>query len=242
MDPALGEGMEALYSVGAHLRFWLVAVCGLALDLYSKYWAFEALEQGAPPRVVVPRVLELQLMFNPGALFGIGAGYTTLFLVASLLALSLVLWMFLHSSARRWSLQIALGAILAGALGNMYDRMTVRLVEHPVYAGGVATTRYFVREPVSADDARPDTIVLTEYPPNEDALRLHVPSGMADSIAPERAYVRDFLKIPTTFGERELWPWVFNVADMLLVGGVGLLAIRLWRDRKSAPVPDAEAT
>ncbi|MGE0481700.1 MAG: hypothetical protein AB7Q17_14635, partial [Phycisphaerae bacterium] len=50
----------------------------------------------------------------------------------------------------------------------------------------------------------------------------------------------DFIKIDTTVYGRELWPWVFNVADMLLVGGVAILAIQLLRER-SAPSESAAA-
>ena len=107
---------------------------GLVLDLWSKDWAFHTLRQGGR-KGLIPYVLELQTMLNDGALFGIGSGHTGLFLLASLLALALVLWMFAQSSPRRRTLQLALGAILAGALGNMYDRTFVKLVDQPVQTG-----------------------------------------------------------------------------------------------------------
>jgi len=55
--------------------------------------------------------------------------------------------------------------------------------------------------------------------------------------------VRDFLKIVWKIGDRELWPWIFNVADVLLVIGVGLLLITFWRAPQavSEPVPEADA-
>jgi lipoprotein signal peptidase len=47
-------------------------------------------------------------------------------------------------------------------------------------------------------------------------------------------FVRDFIKIPTHWlGGRELWPWVFNVADMLLVGGVAILSLHLLSERRA---------
>ena len=210
----------ALRDLASHLCFWSIAGLGLALDLWSKRWAFQTLGLGGR-RVVIPRLLELQTMLNDGALFGIGSGQTTLFLIASALALGLVAWMFVHSPARSWLLHIALGAILAGALGNMYDRMFVRLVEQRT--GGVP--RYYVR---SDED---EWIVLREYPVRADGPVLRRSRGTSDVPEPV-GYVRDFLKIPTRlFGKREIWPWVFNVADTLLVGGVGILALRLWGER-----------
>jgi signal peptidase II len=202
---------------------------GVGLDLWSKHWAFHTLRQGGRDEII-PYVLEFQTMLNDGALFGIGSGRTGLFLVASVLALVLVFWMFAQTSARRWTLHIALGAILAGALGNMYDRAFVILAKNPV-ATASGPIYMFVTARTEAG------IELTEYPPHADALKRIV------AREPERAgFVRDFIKIPTRwFGGRDLWPWVFNVADVLLVGGVAILALHLWRDRKTHGAPPATA-
>ncbi len=241
----------------SHARLWITAAVGLSLDLWSKSWAFNTLGQGEH-RIIIPGALELQTMLNDGALFGIGAGRTTFFIIASLLALALVLWMFAQNPPRRWLLQIALGGILAGALGNMYDRVTVRLVGAYVPTERGRTFRYF--EPIR-DDGR--TITLREYPPHLPDAITHQLTGTAREHAESPAgHVRDFIKINTTAPNwswlpqairgRELWPWVFNVADTLLVGGVIILAVHLWTDRKrpqdsavaaedaSAPVPSSE--
>jgi lipoprotein signal peptidase len=178
--------------------------------------------------VIIPHLLEFQTMLNAGALFGIGGGQTLLFIVASACALLLVLWMFVQTSAQRWALHIALGGILAGAIGNMHDRIFVKLLERPWPIG------YMVR---TGQDER--GVLVQVYPPGEGTRTFPVP---ADEMPREIGFVRDFIKIPTTLPNRtwvpqkirgqELWPWVFNVADMLLVGGVAILAIHLWRDRK----------
>ncbi|RMF84635.1 MAG: signal peptidase II [Planctomycetota bacterium] len=102
----------------------------------------------------------------------------------------------------------------------MYDRATVRL--------------YFDRSlgvylaPVGENERG---VVFQEYPPGEGK-----PTRVLSNPPRLVGYVRDFIKIPTKiWGERDLWPWVFNVADMLLVGGVGILAIYFWRDRRDEP-------
>lgn len=221
----------ALAHVPSYARFLGVAALGLTIDLWSKHWAFATLGQGNPPRVIVPYVLEFQTMLNPGALFGIGGGQTMLFLIASLCALLLVFWMFSQTSPRRWMLQIALGGILAGALGNMYDRVVVKLLEKPFRHAYVVKTGETERG-----------VVCQVYPPRPGGREIVLAAGEE---LREAGFVRDFIKIPTTLPNRdwvpakirgkELWPWVFNVADMLLVGGVGILAIHLWRDRKHPP-------
>ena len=200
-------------------------VIGLALDLWSKNWAFRSLGLYGR-RKLIPRVLEFQTMMNDGALFGIGSGRTMLFLAASVLALVLVLWMFGQSSPRQRLLHVALGAILAGALGNMYDRIFVRLVELPDARGA---RRYYVKTP--SGDGR--GVILREYAPPPARPPREFPLSALPADHQAVGHVRDFIKIPTkVFGQRDLWPWVFNVADMLLVGGVGILAIRLWRERR----------
>ncbi len=247
----------------AWLRLGVVAVLGLTADLASKTWAFRTLHP-AERRVIIPHLLEFQLMLNPGALFGIGRGQTTLFLVASVFALIMVVWMFVHSSRRRWVLHLSLGAVLAGALGNLYDRVFVKLLETPV------PTRwgYVYLKPVGADAGRQ---VFEPFPPRPELGTFVLESRSASEprwiLRPERfnpavravelarpprlvGFVRDFIKIPTRwFGGRELWPWVFNLADTLLVVGVGVLAICLWRERGDAapqaaaePQPTPEST
>lgn len=225
--------MMAMRNVASHGRFWCVVVFGVGLDLWSKHWAFHTLGQNAC-RTVISGVLELRTTLNPGALFGIGRGQTTLFVIASILALVLVLWMFAQCPARRWFTQIALGAILAGALGNLYDRAFVRLVQLRGADGQIIYC-------VMSHSADGESIVLRAYPPTDDSLAREIPLADTAESARPVGCVRDFIKIPTRwFGEREAWPWVFNVADMLLVGGVGILAIRLLRDRRARVAP-AEA-
>ncbi len=243
-DPAARQAYDsppaahALGHLPSYLRFLAVAALGLVLDLWSKHWAFHTLGQGAPPSVAIPHVLEFQTMLNQGALFGIGGGQTWLFLIASACALLLVLWMFAQTSPRRWALQIALGGILAGALGNMYDRVFVKLLQNPRSVGGAPV--FMMR---TGEEER--GVIVQVYPPREGARTFSI---RAADMPSEVGFVRDFIKIPTTLPRwnwipqkvrgKELWPWVFNVADMLLVGGVGILAIHLWRDRRPPRRPE----
>ena len=242
----------AIRSGAAHVRLWGVVIAGLTLDLWSKAWAFDTLRQGGH-RQLIPYLLELHTTLNPGALFGIGAGHTEVFLVASVLALALVLWMFAQSPATGWLTHLALGAILAGALGNMYDRAFVSLVEYPVRTPVAVVTRYYVAQ--QGPDGQ--SVLLHEYPPSGDRPAHVLPLAGGERVLRPRGYVRDFIKIPTTLPRwdwispkwrgRELWPWVFNVADMLLVVGVAILSWQLLRKREHpraepGPPPSSSAT
>jgi signal peptidase II len=62
--------------------------------------------------------------FNEGALWGMGQGYTWLFATLSIVAaIGILFWLFVAGAARSLWLTIALAFIMAGTLGNLYDRM-----------------------------------------------------------------------------------------------------------------------
>ncbi len=55
----------------------------------------------------------------------------------------------------------------------------------------------------------------------------------------QQGVVRDFIKmepqIPIGKGRRiDIWPWVFNIADVLLVVGVAMLMLNFWKERRAA--------
>jgi signal peptidase II len=108
----------------AWVRFVLIAGGGLAADLWTKYLAFEILGYGPGSRhmVLIPDVLQLRTTLNPGAVFGVGPGLAPLFIVISLVAIGFVVYVFMNCLRQQWVMQIALGLILAGAMGNLYDR------------------------------------------------------------------------------------------------------------------------
>jgi signal peptidase II len=196
-----------LSSTLANPKAWLVMLAvlavGLALDLGTKALAFrtiagvpvrvdrrQVLEVGArasldkllPPHdpvVVLPRVLEFKLVLNRGAVFGIGAGRRWFFVAFTLAAAAFCLWMFAHWTrpVDRWA-HAAIGMVLAGGLGNLYDRLVFACVRdfiHPLPG---------VRLPWGL-----------EWP----------------------------------WGGRELWSYVSNIADKLLLVGIAILVVHLWR-------------
>ena len=187
-------------------RAWTVVIAvtalSAALDLWSKAVAFERVAGRAvavsreevlatgprglsgliPPHApvrVVPGWLDLTLVLNPGAVFGIGAGQRWFFITFTVAACVAGLLMFARwTLPRQWSAHAGIGLILGGGLGNLYDRL-------------------------------------------------------------QFACVRDFLhplpgaRLPWgwvwPWGGREVWPYVSNVADALLIVGVAMLAWRALR-------------
>jgi signal peptidase II len=179
---------------------------GVVIDIATKYWAFRTVA-GRPVDLVyeevvgnvgypLPRhegvralpfdLLDFHLVLNHGAVFGIGQRRRMVFVLFTLIAVGVALAVFTRwtRASQRW-VHVGLGLILAGGIGNLYDRI-----------------RY--------------------------------------------GAVRDFLHMlprwELPFGWRwpgnssgEVFPWVFNVADVLLLAGMGILLIWMNRtDRKDA--------
>jgi signal peptidase II len=193
-----GHSSRAAHSGRAWAVMLVVAAAALAGDLFSKWLAFRTIA-GSPvvvrrervlevwersgnlsnlipnhePVHVVPRLLDLSLVLNPGAVFGMGAGKRWFFVAFTVGAMALAFWMFASwTRARDTVAHVAIGLLIAGGLGNLYDRIAY-------------------------------------------------------------ACVRDFLHplpgvmLPGT--QRELWPYVSNIADLWLLVGIGILMVYLWR-------------
>ena len=66
----------------------------------------------------------IETVENHGALFGMGQGKVLLFTILSILAAcGLLYWIFFAGGLKELWLSIALGGIMAGILGNLYDRL-----------------------------------------------------------------------------------------------------------------------
>lgn len=216
--------VPAWKDLGSHLRLWPLAAAGLVADLWSKAWAFNNLPIH-DEWVAIPGFLKFQRSFNTGALFGLGKGLTSVFILASLLALGFVLFLFCSSTRHRWSLHLALGLVLAGAMGNLYDRAFVRVdvVTYAIPDGRVIRDIGQIQE-----TDNPNAIKLVSWP--EGKQPRFIPTRWNPHIDRDRGVVRDFIRMHA--GRLNIWPWVFNLADVFLVVGVGVLMLNFWQERK----------
>jgi len=152
------------------------ALVFVALDLWTKAWAWESLRTG-PPIVLIERWAYLEFGFNTGSAFSLlrdAAWARGVFIVVTILAL-LYMGKLTVSLPTKWTSGfVAIALVSAGALGNLHDRI-FRTME---VVGGV------------------------------------------------RHGVVDFIKV--YYWPGKAWP-TFNVADISLVVGVGLLLIYLSR-------------
>lgn len=200
-DARAGAGdARAWRSWASWLRLMLVLGLGLALDLGSKYWAFQTVA-GVPVNIVRQEVLSdpeanpvpphpgiralpwdmlhFQLVVNHGAVFGIGANQRSFFIGFTMLALAAGLLVFgRYTCAKSWLAHIAIGLILAGGIGNLYDRIVYGVVRD----------------------------FLHMLPDHNLPFGKHWPGGSP-----------------------ELFPWVFNLADTMLLAGMALLILHMHR-------------
>ncbi|OKH99293.1 signal peptidase II [Streptomyces sp. CB02923] len=100
----------------------LLAVAGAAylLDLGSKLAVVAELENRAPVKVLGDW-LELRVMRNSGAAFGIGEATTLLFTVIAVAVAVVIVRLARKLYSVPWAL--ALGLLLGGGLGNLTDRL-----------------------------------------------------------------------------------------------------------------------
>ena len=213
----------------AHLKLWPIAALGLWADLATKDWAFTTLGTDES-RSIIPKLVSFQLSLNDGALFGVGRGFAPVFIAASILALLFVLYLFANSTPNRHSFHVALALILAGAMGNLYDRVYTVADVVTVMARGApddATPRK-IRMIGKIVGEQEDRLIIGQWP-NGAAPRPILRSDVLDQSS--RGVVRDFVKIDLSVAGYPMWPWIFNIADVLLVIGVGVLLLNFWAER-----------
>jgi signal peptidase II len=127
-----------------------MTIVGMGLDLWTKQLAFDQLAEqiavvpdpNLPDGRVevrseeydfIPNLLHFHVTANQGAVFGLGRGQRWLFVVVSIIAIAVLTSLFAHSQ-NRWFYQLLLGMLLAGVLGNMYDRIRLGYVRDMIYA------------------------------------------------------------------------------------------------------------
>jgi signal peptidase II len=97
-----------------------IAVVVILADQGSKWWAETALANGK----VIPIIgdlLRFQLVYNPGAAFSIGTGYTWVFAIIAAIIVALAAWYAWRVQSRAWA--VLFGMVLGGAATHLGDRL-----------------------------------------------------------------------------------------------------------------------
>jgi signal peptidase II len=122
--------------------FWLIGLLGLIFDQLTKFWIIQNLSQVGDTIPLIPDVFHLTYVINTGAAFSFFSG-GVFWLRWLSLVVSLGLMAYgLFGSKMKLTEQLGYGFILAGALGNGWDRflfgyvvdfLDFRLIQFPVF-------------------------------------------------------------------------------------------------------------
>ncbi len=118
-------------AISGALRLIVTVVIGLALDLITKHLTVAHLS--GREIAFIPDWLSFTYVENRGAVFGAWQGRQLLFICVSAVAIGFVVYMYTRPP-RRWWYDITLGMLLAGILGNLYDRVVFGYVRDMIHA------------------------------------------------------------------------------------------------------------
>lgn len=91
------------------------------IDQWIKHTVVATIALGAT-HTVLPGVFSLTYIRNDGAAWSMLAGQQWFFLIISVAALAVMIW-FLFRYRTNWQYEIGLAFMIAGTLGNFYDRL-----------------------------------------------------------------------------------------------------------------------
>jgi signal peptidase II len=108
----------------------LVAAVALALDQWTKYLVasrLELYESWAPLRTLA-NVFTIHYVTNTGAAFGLFRNGSLFFVIVAVVVSVVIVLYYRHLEDGQWLVRLSLGLQLAGALGNLIDRIRVGYV------------------------------------------------------------------------------------------------------------------
>lgn len=107
----LSHHWQRLYFLAAFI--WLI-------DYSTKVWALSNVSQVQPIKII-GSILQLRLVFNPGAAFSFGTSFTFIFTILAILAVAVIAYYAIKITHKWWA--AVLGLALGGVLGNLTDRI-----------------------------------------------------------------------------------------------------------------------
>jgi len=109
------------------MAYYFIGILVLALDQISKLIVEHRLPMGVPV-TVIPGFFNLFYTRNTGGAFGLFSGASTILLVVGIIAVVILVVVFFRSRYRNATIRTSLALLLAGALGNIIDRVRLGYV------------------------------------------------------------------------------------------------------------------
>jgi signal peptidase II len=101
-------------------RLYFLAAFVWLIDYSTKAWALNNLSK-VEATEVIGSILQLRLVFNPGAAFSFATSFTFIFTILAILAVAVIAYYAIKIAHRWWA--AVLGLALGGVLGNLTDRI-----------------------------------------------------------------------------------------------------------------------
>jgi len=102
--------------------FVITAAGGVILDIVSKWLVFTKLKE-SDKIPLIPGLIDIVQSKNEGVVFGMFPGKTNAFIVFSIIAIAIIIYLYIKSDKTPFTSNLALGLVLAGAMGNLWDRI-----------------------------------------------------------------------------------------------------------------------
>lgn len=109
------------------ISYLIVAALLVVCDQLVKYWIVSNLSLGEAMNVI-PNVFSLTYYQNSGAAWSILQGQMWFFAIVTFVAVPLCIWLLWKNRRGSKFYSLALGLVIAGALGNFIDRMRLGYV------------------------------------------------------------------------------------------------------------------
>ena len=131
-NECMTDDAPAVPTTRGNRPFWIaivIAAVVIASDQLTKWWAIENLSDGQTIPVIGD-FIRFWLVYNPGAAFGLGTGFTWILAIIAAVVVVAVAWYGWRVRSVRW--MIVIGLILGGATTHLGDR----LFREPGFARG----------------------------------------------------------------------------------------------------------
>lgn len=131
--------------------FGLIAAVVVLADQLSKAWvesSFPLASASAPagspntPTPVIGDLVRIARTWNDGGVFGLFGDSATVLGLASVVVIGVIVWVQATAGLRSPLLTVALGLLLGGAIGNLFDRLRFGHVVDWVDTG-IGTLRFY---------------------------------------------------------------------------------------------------
>lgn len=106
----------------ARTRYFSLTLILLIIDRLTKWWAFSTMDRGVPNNLI-GNVIRLTRVHNEGGAFGIFPGGGIVFLVVSGVVSLILFLILLTMQIDSRLIRTGMAFVLAGALGNLVDRI-----------------------------------------------------------------------------------------------------------------------